>query len=134
MTDDTANDGKSIVHAFLAAMEARDLETARRFLAPGFEMVFPGAEPMHTLEELIAWSKPRYNRVGKIYDRFDEAPGDDCSSIVYCFGHLHGEWLDGSEFAGIRFIDRFTIRDGLLVDQKVWNDMGEVRLAALGGE
>jgi len=121
--------GEETVRAFLAAMEARDLDAARGFLAPGFEMVFPGAPPMHTLEELIAWSKPRYQSVGKTYERFDEAPDGSGGSVVYCFGHLHGVWLDGSAFEGIRFIDRFTIRDGKLVDQKVWNDMGEVRLA-----
>ena len=49
--------------------------------------------------------------------------------VVYCFGTLSGEWLDGTPFAGIRFIDRFTLRDGLLADQTVWNDMGEFRTA-----
>jgi hypothetical protein len=45
---------------------------------------------------------------------------------VYCFGTLYGEWADGSAFEGIRFIDRFTVRAGQLLDQMVWNDMGEV--------
>jgi len=120
--------GEHLVRAFLAAMEARDLETAKSFLADSFVMTFPGSPPFHTLEELIAWSKPRYNSVGKTYDRFDEAGGDG-GSIVYCFGHLHGEWLDGQPFSNIRFIDRFTVRGGKLTDQMVWNDMGEVRLA-----
>ena len=121
--------GEHLVRAFLAAMEARDLETAKSFLAENFVMTFPGSPPFHTLEELIAWSRPRYTTVGKTYDRFDEVSGKE-ESIVYCFGHLHGEWLDGRPFSNIRFIDRFTIRDGKLTDQMVWNDMGEVRLAA----
>ena len=29
---------------------------------------------------------------------------------------LHGELLDGSPYSGIRFIDRFTVKDGRLVD------------------
>ena len=45
---------------------------------------------------------------------------------VYCFGTLQGERLDGTPYSGIRFIDRFTVREGRLVDQQVWNDMGEV--------
>jgi hypothetical protein len=45
---------------------------------------------------------------------------------VYCFGTLYGELLDGTPYSGIRFIDRFTVKDGKLVDQNVWNDMGEV--------
>lgn len=129
MTKTSSGSGEPLVRAFLAAMEARDLDTARSFLADSFVMAFPGSPPFHTLEDLIAWSKPRYKSVGKTYDRFDEVPENAAGeSIVYCFGHLHGEWLDGRPFADIRFIDRFAIRDGKLVDQKVWNDMGEVRL------
>ena len=42
-------------------------------------------------------------------------------------GTLHGRWLDGSAFDGIRFIDRFEIRGGRIVRQDVWNDAGELR-------
>ena len=38
---------------------------------------------------------------------------------------------DGTPYSGIRFIDRFTVRDGKLVDQNVWNDMAEVLGAKL---
>ena len=54
------------------------------------------------------------------------APGADGASIVYCFGTLHGEALSGESFAGIRFIDRFTVAGGLIRDQMVWNDMAEM--------
>jgi hypothetical protein len=47
--------------------------------------------------------------------------------VVYCFGTLYGEWSDGTPFSGVRFIDRFTIKDGLLTDQRVWNDLAERR-------
>jgi phenylpyruvate tautomerase PptA (4-oxalocrotonate tautomerase family) len=119
-------DPKALVRGFLSAMEARDLDAARAMLAPGFAMTFPGDARMETLEELIAWSKPRYARVAKTYDRFDAAQ-DGGTAIVYCFGTLSGEWLDGTPFEGIRFIDRFEIRDGRLTRQDVWNDMAEVR-------
>ena len=118
----------TLVKAFLQKMEARDLASASAFLAPGFTMHFPGAAPMHRLEELVAWSKPRYQRVGKTYERFDES-WDDEATIVYCFGTLHGVWLDGTPFEGIRFIDRFEVVDGLFRRQDVWNDMGEVKRA-----
>ena len=36
---------------------------------------------------------------------------------------LSGEWPDGEVFSGIRFVARFTIRGGRLVDQAVWNDL-----------
>lgn len=114
------------VDDFLRTMERRDLEAAKAFLAPGFTMTFPGGARMASLEDLIEWSKTRYRRVEKTYERFDEAPDGD-ETVVYCFGTLSGEWLDGAAFSGIRFIDRFTVKDGLFTEQLVWNDMGEVR-------
>ena len=116
------------VRTYLAAMEARELDTARGMLAPGFTMEFPGPVRMKSLDELLAWAKPRYRFVRKTYERFDtcvEATG----AVVYCFGTLGGEWPDGTPFSGIRFIDRFTVRDGILMDQTVWNDLGEAKNA-----
>ena len=115
-----------LVQDFLAAMEARDLERARSFLDKNFEMTFPGGATFGELEELVEWAKPRYKSVRKVYDRFDEAITEQCA-VVYCFGTLEGEWPDGSAFAGIRFIDRFSVAEGKLQDQRVWNDMGEAR-------
>jgi hypothetical protein len=77
---------------------------------------------MSTLEELVAWSKPRYRFVKKTYDRYDAF-----GTLVYCFGTLHGEWPDGTPFQGIRFIDRFELDRGLILRQDVWNDIAEVK-------
>lgn len=114
-----------IVLDYLAAMEARDLDKAKSFLAEGFWMEFPGAVRMTSLEELIAWSKPRYQKVGKTYDGFAEAYGEG-ETVVTCHGMLHGVWPDGSPFSDIRFVDRFTLQGGLLTSQMVWNDLAEV--------
>jgi ketosteroid isomerase-like protein len=117
---------EDIVRHYLDAMERRDLAEAKRWLAPGFFMVFPGNRRFDSLEQLVGAAKGRYRSAKKTYERFD------CSgSEVYCFGTLHGELLDGSSYSGIRFIDRFTVRDGKLVDQNVWNDMAEVLGAKL---
>lgn len=121
-------DAAAVVRDFLAAMEARDLNKAKNMLADDFTMIFPGTAPMRELDELIAWAKDRYAHVAKSYERFDVAPGAD-GVAVYCFGTLHGEWLDGRAFEGIRFIDRFTVADGKIHDQRVWNDMGETLLS-----
>ena len=112
---------EELVRRYLAAMERRDLDEARSYLAPGFSMVFPGGRRLETLEALVEFSRGRYRSARKTYERFDAA-GD----VVYCFGMLSGELLDGSPYGGIRFIDRFTVRSGKLVDQQVWNDMAEV--------
>lgn len=119
------DDPAAIVCAYLDTMEARDLDGAKKFLADGFTMTFPGDARFTALEEVIAWAAPRYRRVEKKYDRYDVVPTDD-GGIVYCFGTLFGEWPDGTPFDGIRFIDRFTVTNGKLSDQMVWNDVAEV--------
>ena len=118
-------DAGDLVRSFLAAMEARDLEKAQSLLGEGFVMRFPGAQPMYRLEELIAWAKPRYRFVKKTYEGFDVMQGPGEETLVYCRGTLSGEWLDGTLFDGIRFIDRFEVVAGKLVRQDVWNDMAE---------
>jgi len=114
------------VRAYLDAMERRDLAAAKTFLAPGFYMVFPGNKRFDALEQLVESAKGRYRSARKTYERYETA-GD----AVYCYGTLHGELLDGAPYSGIRFIDRFTVRGGKLVDQNVWNDMAEVLGARL---
>ncbi len=120
------DDPVRVVRDYLAAMERRDLAAAKAMLAPGFGMVFPGDRRMSTLEELVESAKRRYRRALKDYERFDVAAGPDGASVVYCFGTLRGELLSGEPYSGIRFIDRFTVAGGKLLDQRVWNDMGEV--------
>ncbi len=120
-----------IVRRYLDAMEARDLDTARGFLAGGFTMTFPGGVTLRTLEELVEWAAPRYRSVAKTYDRIEESVSE-AGIVIHCSGTLSGEWHDGGSFSGIRFIDRFTVAGGKLVDQMVWNDMGEARAAASG--
>lgn len=115
-----------LVRAFLGAMEARDLDKARTFLADGFAMTFPGGARFSALEELVAWAKERYRCVRKSYENFDECFGEN-GMVVYCSGTLSGEWPDGTPFAGVRFIDRFAVDGGKLMEQSVWNDLAESR-------
>ena len=114
-----------IIKEYLQAMEDRDLARASTFLADEFLMHFPGDQIFHTLDELVAWSKPRYQWVKKTYAQFDICPAGK-ERVVYCYGTLHGQWPDGSIFGDIRFIDRFVVRDNLLTNQQVWNDLAEV--------
>ena len=116
------NKAEETVRRYLETMERRDLAAAKAMLAPGFFMTFPGGRRFDTLEALVEWARERYRSARKTYERFDAA-GD----VVYCFGTLHGEWPDGKPCSGIRFIDRFTVLDGKLVDQMVWNDLAEAR-------
>ena len=119
----------AVVRDFLAAIEARDLERAEGFLDDAFTMTFPGGARFTRLGDLVDWAATRYAGVAKSFERIEEMAGDDGATVVYCFGRLSGTWTDGTPFAGIRFIDRFTVRGGRLIDQRVWNDLGEARAA-----
>jgi ketosteroid isomerase-like protein len=114
----------NLVRNFLRTMERRDLDLAKPMLAPDFSMIFPGNFRPSKLEDLVEWSKTRYKSAHKTFDGIDEIETDD-GMIVYIYGTLHGERLDGTPYSGIRYIDRFTIRNGKIADQSVWNDMAE---------
>lgn len=115
-----------VVLDYLAAMEARDLDKARTFLADDFTMTFPGDNRFTSPEAQVAWSTSRYRQVRKQFESVDEGLAEG-GAVVHCHGTLSGVWPDGTAFSGIRFIDRFTLRDGKLLDQKVWNDMADAR-------
>lgn len=123
-------DAIGLVRDFLAAMEARDLARAQSFLAPDFTMTFPGGARFTRLEDLVAWATGRYRSIRKSFEGFDEALGDD-ATVVTCHGTLSGEWPDGTAFSGIRFLDRFIVRNGKLAAQQVWNDLAEARSSSL---
>jgi ketosteroid isomerase-like protein len=118
---------EAIVRGFLAALADRDAARAGACLAEGAHIVFPGGAVRRSIEEIIAGSQRKYRRVDKAIERVDVLPAGDDGAIVYCHGTLVGVWADGQPFSGIRFIDRFELRDGLIVEQQVWNDSAFVR-------
>jgi len=113
---------ETIVRDFLAALAERDAARAGAHLSPHARIVFPGGEARRSIEEIIAGSARKYRHVAKRIERLDVLPAEGDGAIVYCYGTLFGTWRDGKAFEGIRFIDRFQIRDGLIVEQLVWND------------
>ena len=121
-----APDPEALVRTFLEAMEARDLPRAAALLADDFTMEFPGSGTLTRLEELVAWASGRYRFVKKRLAAFDTCDKGD-HAVVVCHGELFGEWPDGSAFDGVRFIDRFEVRDGRLARQCVWNDLALAR-------
>ncbi|GAA5236013.1 nuclear transport factor 2 family protein [Verticiella sediminum] len=117
------------VRRYLAALEARDVEAAQRHLAPDVRITGPGGRTWASAQELVANSAGRYRRIGKHITQVDCLRGDESGVIVvYCSGTLHGEWLDGTSFAGVRFIDRFECHAHGITRQDVWNDAAEHRL------
>ena len=57
-------------------------------------------------------------------ERSDVVPGVG-ETIVYNLGTLYGEWPDGTPFEGNRYVDRFVVRGGKIVQMDVWNDSAE---------
>lgn len=124
MPDSARGAAIETVRRFLRVVEARDLEAAGSFLADDVQITFPGGRVFTNLQEQVDSSAGRFRGVRKTFDRFDVAPaGDD--AVVYVFGTLSGQDIDGTAFDGVRFIDRFTVRAGKIVDQMVWNDLAE---------
>lgn len=112
------------VERYLRLVEARSLDEASTLLAPDVTITFPGGRSFSNLAEQVASSAGRFRTARKVFERFD-ASLDGEATVVYVFGTLEGETLDGSSFSGVRFIDRFELRNELIVDQKVWNDVAE---------
>ncbi|MBM3504345.1 MAG: hypothetical protein FJX65_10765 [Alphaproteobacteria bacterium] len=110
---------------YLRLMEESKYDAAKAMLASDFWTVFPGDRRFTNIDELLDSMLKRYPYPLKTFHRFDEAPAPAGGTIVYCYGTLRGKTLDGREYAGIRFIDRMTVRGGKVLDQMVWNDRGE---------
>ncbi|TXN08266.1 nuclear transport factor 2 family protein [Methylobacterium sp. WL103] len=128
--DKTAHD-VAIVVAYLEASMVPDPELAATYMAPGIEIVFTGARSFRHPREVTAFNAGRYAWVKKRMERLDAVPGDG-TTTVYSLGTLYGAWPDGTQFAGNRYVDRFTVRDGLIVTMEVWNDSAERILSQRG--
>jgi hypothetical protein len=124
-----------LARSFLDRMEERDLDAARALLGPEFLAIYPGDRRFRSLEELVASGGRRYRGVRKRHaEAFYVPAGDDGQETVIFSGTLYGSFADGEAFEGIRFTDRFRIRNGRIVEQQVWNDIGEALLARAGRE
>lgn len=119
-------EASEVVRSFLQAVQNRDMATAQKCLHPDFRMCFPGGVILHTLDELNRWAQQRYSGIRKHFETFAECWQGD-STVVFCHGTLEGTWPNGTNFEGIRFIDRLVVRSGLIVQQDVWNDLAEHR-------
>ena len=120
---DAARDTE-IVRVYLETHIIPDPDAAARYVAPNFELTFTGGRKFDTPTGATGFNARRYKWVKKKMERFETVPGED-ETIVYSLGTLYGEWSDGTPFEGNRYIDRFVVRDGLIVSQDVWNDSAD---------
>ena len=133
MTSDTNYDPKEIVEEFLRVVMIPDPVGARAFTSPELRIRFTGGRPMRDPSETSAFNAARYKWVRKRFERTDLVAGaSDEEAIVYNIGTLYGEWLDGSPFEGNRYVDRYVVRHGKIMQMDVWNDSAEWMLVRAG--
>ena len=113
-----------LVTGFLHLVEERDLDAASRCLASDVTFVFPGNRRFGDLDDLVESARKRYQRVTKTIELV-ESWEDDAETVVYVIGRLSGVGVNGAVFKDVRFIDRLAVREGLITDHRVWNDLAE---------
>lgn len=130
---DTLNEAKRVVETYLELSMIPDPEGAARYLSHGFRMIFTGGRKMEGPEDSAAFNARRYAWVKKKFLRTDAAFDAETGAVhVYNTGYLYGEWPDGTTFQTNRYIDIFTVRDGLITETQVWNDSAEILLDRAG--
>lgn len=112
-----------LVDQYLQLCEDRDVEAATAHLSPSVRIEFPGGKVYRSLRELVAVPKS-YKWVRKLRDRYAVGTEGD-ATVVTSIGRLYGQRIDGTTFEDIRYVDVFVIRDNLIVEQLVWNDLCE---------
>lgn len=115
----------ALVTGYLDACERRDLEAAATALAPDARLTFPGGRVFTDLPAMVADASQRYRVVRKHAARTFASAEEEGAWTVVQSGALSGEGLDGRPFSGIRYLDVFRVRDGLIVEQQVYNDFAE---------
>jgi len=131
-TDETAQ-AADIVERFLVASMVPDPRTAARYISDELRITFTGGRKYRHPRETAAFNAKRYKWVKKKMERTDVVPGKG-ETIVYNLGLLYGEWPDGTPFDGNRYVDRFVVRGGKIVQMAVWNDSAERLIAKHGIE
>ena len=132
-TMEEPRDAAGVVEAFLHASMVSDPQTAARYIADDLKITFTGGRKYRHPRETTAFNAKRYKWVKKKMERTDVVAGEG-ETIVYNLGTLYGEWPDGTSFDGNRYVDRFVVRDGKIVQMDVWNDSAERLLTKAGIE
>ncbi|MCB2108288.1 MAG: nuclear transport factor 2 family protein [Rhodobacteraceae bacterium] len=115
-----------VVKQFFDAMSRRDFPGMEAVMAPNFKMTVTGGHVFSHPRDFAARALAQQKSARKTTDRYEEIPSAK-GTIVYAMGSMAGEWNDGTTYSKIRYIDRFEIEDGKIVDMNVWSDMSEFR-------
>ena len=122
-----------IVNEYLRLHMLPDPIAAAAFVAPDIRIRFTGNRPMTQPGDTSAFNAKRYAWVKKKIERTEVvAGGTPDETVVYSLGTLYGAWPDGTAFEGNRYVDRYVVRHGLIVQMDVWNDSAEWLLVRAG--
>lgn len=122
-----------IVEEYLRILMIPDPEGAKAFVSPELQIRFTGGREMRSPADCAAFNATRYAWVKKKFDRTEVVSGaTEEESVVYMIGTLYGEWPDGTPFSGNRYVDRYVVRAGRIVEMQVWNDSAEWLLVRAG--
>lgn len=123
----------AVVDEYLRLLMIPDPESARRFAAPDLQIRFTGGRAMQEPAECARFNAGRYAWVKKRIESTEVVVGGSADhTIVYSCGTLYGAWLDGTEFEGNRYVDRYVVSGGLIKKMDVWNDSAEWLLVRAG--
>jgi hypothetical protein len=122
--NDRAQRDLQAVKDYLDASMMPDPVRAAQYVNAAFVCRFTGNRVFDTPSGPTGFNAARYKWVKKRIERYDVMPGEN-ETIVYSLGYLYGEWPDGQAFDNNRYVDRFVVRDGLIVETDVWNDSAE---------
>jgi len=126
-------DPAALVDEYLRVLMIPDPVAARRFVSPELKIRFTGGREMIDPAQCAAFNATRYGWVKKRFEGTEVVAGATVEqAIVYNRGTLFGVWPDGEAFEGNRYVDRYVIRHGLIVQMDVWNDSAERLLVRAG--
>jgi hypothetical protein len=123
----------AVVDEYLRLLMIPDPNAARRFAAPDLQIRFTGGRAMSDPAQCAAFNAGRYAWVKKRIEATELVAGaTNEHAVVYSRGTLYGAWPDGTPFEGNRYVDRYVVRNGLIVQMDVWNDSAEWLLVRAG--
>jgi len=119
-------DPRAVAEEFFERMAYDDRrETIGELFADDVMVTVPGDQFQGLdapAEMLDFFGPPRYEWADKEFDRWIESTEGNGGQVV-SIGHLYGVDSDGEEFAAVRYVDVYEIRDGLIHRLDIWNDL-----------
>jgi hypothetical protein len=123
----------AVVDEYLRLLMIPDPSAARRLAAPDLQIRFTGGRAMGDPAQCAAFNAGRYAWVKKRIEATELVAGATSEhAVVYSRGTLYGAWPDGTPFEGNRYVDRYVVRNRLIVQMDVWNDSAEWLLVRAG--